>query len=163
KDFALFEEEQVAGFGADVQEHGAIFQLAVVVTKGVAEGGGGNVGELQVEPGGLGDPEEAFDDIGLDGDEQDLQFAAGGRAQNLVIPDDLFEREGDVLLGLVLDDLGDFARVHRGKLDEFGEDVEAGGADVDVFAFDALFGQHVLEGFEDGGFAGGLLGPFGAQ
>jgi hypothetical protein len=36
--FALFKEEQIAGLGANVQQHGAIFQIAVIVAEGIAQG-----------------------------------------------------------------------------------------------------------------------------
>ena len=61
----------------------------------------------------LGHPEQPFDNVRLDGDQQHLQFAAGGRAQNLVVPHDFFQRERHVLLRLVLDDLRDLAGIHR--------------------------------------------------
>ena len=110
-----------------------------------------------MQPGGLGHPKQTLDDISLDRHEEDLQFATRRRTQNLVIPNDLFEREGDVLLGFVLDDLRDFARVHRRKFDEFGEDVEARGAHVYILRLDAFFGQQFLQRFEYGCLAGGFL------
>ena len=67
------------------------------------------------------------------------------------------------MLRFVLDDLRDFAGVHWGKFDEFGEDVETGGADIDVLGFDALLDQHPLQSLEDSGFAGVFLGAFGPQ
>ena len=36
-DFALLEEQQVAGLGADVQQHRASVQVAVIVAEGIAE------------------------------------------------------------------------------------------------------------------------------
>ena len=53
------------------------------------------------------------------------------RSQDLVIPDDFVERERHVLLGFVLDDLGDLAGFDRRQLHELGEDMKSGGADVD--------------------------------
>ena len=38
-----------------------------------------------------------------------------------------------------------------------------GGADVDVLGLDALFGDQLLQGLEDCGFARALLRPFGAE
>ena len=67
------------------------------------------------------------------------------------------------MLRLVLDDLGHFAGVHRRQFDEFGEDVEARGADVDVPGLDALFGQQFLQRLEDGRLARGFLRALGAE
>ena len=44
EDFAFFEKEEVAGLGTDVQEHGAVLELTIIVTEGIAEGGRGDVG-----------------------------------------------------------------------------------------------------------------------
>ena len=49
KDFAFLEKEQVAGLGADVQKHGAVFQIAIIIAEGVAEGGDGGIAEVQLE------------------------------------------------------------------------------------------------------------------
>ena len=59
------------------------------------------------------DAEQTLDDIGLDGDQQHLQFSAGRGTQDLVIPNHFGQREGDVLLRFVLDDLRDFTSINR--------------------------------------------------
>ena len=64
------------------------------------------------------------------------------------------------MLGLVLDDLGDLAGVNRRQLNEFGEDMKARSANVDLPGLDALFSQQPLQRFENGRFARGFLGPF---
>ena len=96
---ALLEEEQVAGFGADVQQHGAVLKVAIIITEGVAKSGGGNVRQLEAQTGGLGDAEEALNDVGLDGDEQDFKFAGGRGTKDLIIPDDFGERETERFAG----------------------------------------------------------------
>ena len=51
EDLALLEEQQVAGLGPDVQQHRAVFQVAVIVAEGVAQRRRGHVGQLQLQPG----------------------------------------------------------------------------------------------------------------
>jgi hypothetical protein len=159
----FFEEEEVAGFGADVEEHGAAFVIGIVVAEGVANGGGGDIDELKAEAGVFGDFEEAFDDVGFDGDEEDFEFAGGGGAKDLVVPNDFIEWKGNVLLGFVLDDLGDFGGVDGGQFDEFGKGVKARGANVDGFGVEAVLGEGFLEGLLEGGLAGAFLKAFLAE
>ena len=78
-DAAFLEEEQVAGLGANIQEHGAALQVAIIIAKGVTEGGRSDVDQLQAQAGGFGDPEQALDNVGLDRHQQHFQFAAGRR------------------------------------------------------------------------------------
>ena len=144
KYFTLLEKQQIAGLGADVQQHRAIFQIAVIISECVAEGGRRDIGQLQTQPAGLRHPEQPLDNVRLESDQQHLELPAGRRAQNLIVPDDLFQRERHVLLRFVLDDLGDLAGIDRRQLDELGEDVKAGGANVDTLGLDRLFGQQPL-------------------
>jgi len=72
------------------------------------------------------------DHFGLDGHQQDFQFATAAGTQNLIIPHHLRERKRHVLLRFVLDDLRHLARVHRRELDEFGKHLKTRRADVDV-------------------------------
>src|SRR5207247_809115 len=78
KHFALFKEQQVAGLGADVQKHGAIFQIAVVVTKRVAQGRWRHIRQLQMQAGAFGHPEQELDDVALDRHQPYFKFAAWG-------------------------------------------------------------------------------------
>ena len=55
-------------------------------------------------------------------------------ADLLVVPDDLVEGEGDLLLGLEVDDVGDLLFLDRRQLDEAGQAALAGHADGDDVA-----------------------------
>src|SRR4029079_10870183 len=83
ENFAFFEEQQVAGLCSDIQEHCAVFDVAVVIAESIAQGSRRNVGELKVQPGGFGDAEKSFNDVRLDGNEEDFQFTTGSRSENL--------------------------------------------------------------------------------
>jgi len=72
----------------------------------------------------------------LHGEQADLGFqgqAVGhhGGADALVVPDDFVEREGDLLLGLELDDVGDLAFFDGRQLHEPRQAALAGDADDD--------------------------------
>ena len=69
---ALFKEQQVAGLGPDIQQHGAAFQITIVIAKRIAERCRGNIHQLQAQPSRFGDSEKPLHDVGFDGDEQDL-------------------------------------------------------------------------------------------
>jgi hypothetical protein len=92
-----------------------------------------------------------------------FEFAAGRRAEDLIIPHDFRERERHVLLRLVLDDLRDLVRVHRRQFDELGKNVVARRADVDVPRLDALFNERFLKRLEDDRLARGFRRAFGAE
>src|SRR5262249_16606557 len=162
-DFALFKEKQVAGLRADIEQHSAAIEVAIVVAKSVAQSGRGNVHQLHAQARRFRGAEKPFHHVRFDGDEQYLQFSRRGRSQDLIIPNHFFERERDVLLGFVLDDLRDLGRVHRRELDELGKDVEAGGADVDVFRTKRPLGEQFLDRLENDTLAGGFLRALEAE
>ena len=74
---SLFEKQQVARFGANIQQHGASFQIAIIKAKGVAQGRRRNISQLQTQSGCLGDTEQSFHNVGLDGDQKNFQLASG--------------------------------------------------------------------------------------
>ena len=154
---ALLEEQQVAGLGTDVQQHGAAFEVAVVVAEGVAQRSRRDIDDLQAQTGTFRRLEQAFDHVFLDGDEQHLEFAGGSGAEDLIIPHDFLQREGDILLRLVLDDLCDLGGIDRGQLDELGEGVETRRADIDVASFRSDLGQQLIQRLAHGGVARGFL------
>jgi hypothetical protein len=84
----------------------------------------------------------------------------GGGAEDLVIPNNFFQREGHVLLRFVLDDLGDLAGVDRRQLDELGERRGKPGAQTLTFCLAAGGGDDLLQSLLDGCFARGLLRAF---
>ena len=162
-DLALLKKQQVAGLGANVQQHRAAVQVAIVVAKGVAQSGRRHVHQLHPQPRRLRRAEETFHHVRLDSDEQHLQFTGRRRSQDLIVPDHFLQREGHVLLGFVLDDLGDLGRVHRRQFDELGKDVKAGRADVDVFRAERPLGEQFLDRLEDDPLARGFLRAFEAE
>ena len=96
-----------------------------------------------MQPGGFGDAKQTFDNVRLDGDQEDFEFATRSCAQNLVIPNDLLQWERHILLRFVLDYLGHFSGINRRQLDEFRKDMKARSANVDEFRFDAFFGTNL--------------------
>ena len=86
--------------------------------------GGGNVGQLQLQARGFRDAEQALDDVGLDGDEQDFHLPGGGGTQNLIVPDDLSQGKGTFCWASYWMIWGDLGDIHRRQLDELGENVE---------------------------------------
>ncbi len=67
------------------------------------------------------------------------------------------------MLGLVLDDLADLVGVNRREFDKFGENVEAGSADVDNLGLDAFCRDHVLQGLENCLLTAGFLRALQSQ
>jgi hypothetical protein len=157
---ALLKKQQIARFGADIEQHRASFQIAIAEPERVAQRRWRHIHQLEPEPGALGGAEKAFHHIRLDRDQQHLQLAAGAAAHDLVIPDDFLQREGHILLRLVLDDLGDFGSIDRRQLDELREDMKAGRAHVCVLAPVRLLAQQFLDRLENRGLALALLGAF---
>ncbi len=156
-DLALLKKQQVAGLGANVQQHGAAVEVAIVVAKRIAQSGGRYVHQLHAQPRRFRRAKETFHHVRLDGDEQHFQFTGRRRSQNLIVPDHFFQREGHVLLSFVLDDLGDLGSVHRRQFDKLGKNVKAGRADVDVFRAERPLGEQFLNRLEDDPFTRGFL------
>ncbi len=59
--------------------------------------------------------------------------------------------------------MSDFAGINGWEFDELGEDVEARGANIYGFGFDAGFGQGSLQNLEDSGFARAFLRALWAE
>ena len=100
----------------------------------------------------------AVDHVALHGEQADLRLhgeAVGddAGADLLVVPDDLVEVEGDLLLGLEADDVGDLLFFDRRQLDEAGQAALAGDADGHDVAAEVVARQELLEGL-----AGQLIG-----
>ena len=114
---------------------------------------------MQAEPGTFRYPEETLDHIVLDRHQEDLQLTGRGRADNLVVPDDFFQRKRHILLGLVLNDLGDLRGVNGWKPNKFREGVKARGASVDAIRRKLLFGQKRLQLLLQDSGTGSVLEP----
>jgi hypothetical protein len=152
------ENRDVARFRPDVDEERNALLISVVVAKGVGERAGRGVDHRHLQAGRFPRREKLFNDLGLDGDEENLDFAAGCGAEDLVIPRRFGEREGNVLLRLVLDDLGDLGGVDRRQLDELGKDLKPGGREISLAAEEPAFGENFAERLFHRGLARGVLG-----
>ena len=100
----------------------------------------------------------AVDHVALDGEQADLGLhgeAVGddAGADLLEVPDDLVQGEGDLLLGLEADDVGDLLFLDGRQLDEAGQAALAGHADGDHVALEGVARQELLQGL-----AGQLVG-----
>ena len=84
-----------------------------------------------------------MDHVALHGEQADLRFhgkAVGddAGADLLEVPDDFFEREGDLLLGLEADDVVDLLFFDGRELDEAGQAALPGHAEDDGVAADGV-------------------------
>ena len=96
------------------------------MAKAVVNGQGCDVDDGELESGPFAFLEKRSDDIVLDGDENDIDFAGGGFPDNVMVPLDILEGKGDLLLGFVPNDLIDLGLFDCRKLDKPGEDGLAG-------------------------------------
>ncbi len=70
-------------------------------------------------------------------------------AQRLIVPDDFFESEGNLLAGFVFDDLAHFAGFDGRKLNEAGQGGLAGNADRHAVPLERISRQKCVEGQRD--------------
>ena len=94
--------------------------------------------------------QRAADLVALHGEQADLGLhreAVGNfaGADLLEVPDDLVEREGDLLLGLEPHDVADLLLLDRRQLDEPRQAALAGDADGDEVALDVVAGEELLQ------------------
>ncbi len=75
----------------------------------------------------------------------------------MVIPDDLTQREGDILLRFILNDLRRLGTVDRRQLDELIENLIARSADIGLFARDGTLGHNFAKRFFKQSLACGIL------
>ncbi|OQC27180.1 MAG: hypothetical protein BWX68_00241 [Verrucomicrobia bacterium ADurb.Bin063] len=163
ENLALLKKQQVAGLGANIQQHRAILQVAIIIAKRIAQRRRRNIRQLQLQPRRLRHPEQPLHHVRLDGHQHHLQLPPGRRPENLVIPHHLGQRKRHILLRLILDHLRHLARLHRRQLDELGKHVEPRGADIDLPGLDPLLGQDLLQRLENHRLAGAFLRPLRAQ
>ena len=81
----------------------------------------------------------------FDRDQQHFQFAAGSRAEDLIVPHHFLQRKRHVLLRFVLDDLRDLAGIYRRQFDEFGKTWKPGAQTLTSPGLDAFFREHFLQ------------------
>ena len=106
----------------------------------VVRGQGADIDNVDAALAGVEHFEVLVDDFYLDGRHEDFVAPGGGSVEHLVVHRDLIQREGDLLLDLVADDLGDFI---------FGHWRQGAGA-----------GEYGLAGHSKNGLAGAYLGFF---
>ena len=164
--FVFLEEEDVAGLGSDIDQDAAALDVSVVVAESVGQGGHRRIHHFHLQANRFAHRKELFNDLGLDGHQKHLASPVGGGTQNLVVPSTFGQREGDVLLGLVLDDLRNLRGVDRGQFDEFGEDLITRGRNVGLAGNKATFNEKLTQGALEHTIAGSILGagePEGAN
>jgi len=119
--------------------------------------------EIEASTIGLSDREQLLDDVALDGDEEHLQPSIRAGSKDLVIPGTFGQREGNVLLGLVLDDLSDLGGVDRGQFDELRENLVPGRGDVRLSGDESPLSHQFAQGLLENSVSSGILGTGKAQ
>ncbi len=99
--------------------------------------------------------------VALHREQADLRFQQeaaflGPFAQRLVVPDDVFQRKGNLLPRLVLDDLADLAGFDRRQLDEAGQSRLPRHADRQDVVVDVVLFQELVERLRDQLFRNGV-------
>ncbi len=147
----LLDKDKIGRAGAHVDDHDALVGLGLAVAEGVEERERGDVDFLDLDPAPFHSGDLGFDDVFLDRDDDRLGLGAGGGAgrHHLVIPGDLFHREGHVLLGLEFDHLLDLRGVDGRELDEAHEDALSGDGEEDFLFLDPVFLEELREGGGD--------------
>ena len=83
--------------------------------------------------------------VDLDCDEDDLNLFVQATANNLVIPDDLVDREGDILLRLERNDLVDLSLLNCGQFHKTRKDRLPGQRIVYRAVFDVQLVHHLAQ------------------
>ena len=133
------------------------------MTKGVAKGrlrGIHQVHRLPKSPDGV---EDTVNELGFDGYQKNFQLAVRGGPNDLVIPDNFFNRERNVVLGVQLNNFGNFFGLNRRKLTEFGKDLIARGTEVDFFRRKCRVGKQSRQSFFESPLANSILGSRQAE
>ena len=118
--------------------------LDLVERDEVVEGDRAHLDDVDLDPGDLERQDRPVDLVALHREQADLGHREVRRpsllvaADLLVGPDDLFEREGDLLPGLELDDVGDPLLLDRRQLDELDQARLARHGDRDLAALQVV-------------------------
>ena len=107
EDAVLFQKQKIGRARPEIDDHGASLNVTVVVTDRVVECHRGHIHDVRPQSAGFHAFGEFFDDVTLDGQQHDLQLPLRVAPEQLIIPNDFIDGEGDVLLGLILDNLRD--------------------------------------------------------
>ena len=162
----FLEEEDVAGFSTDIDQQTAALDISVVVTEGVGQCGHRRIHHFHLQANRFTDCEELFNHLGLNSHQQHLTRPIGSGAQNLMVPSTFGQRERNVLLGLVLDDLRNLRSVNRGQFDKFREDLITRRRNVGLAGNKTTLSQKLTQGTLQHTIAGSILGagePEGAN
>ncbi len=135
---ALVHDDKVGVFGPHVDEDGALAVVHAVEGGGVVDGERGHLDAVDGQSDGAEVGEDLCDELFFHREDADFDIGGFGGLEGVVVPVDLVQREGDLLDGFKLDDLGNFFGFDRGELDEAGEGGGAGDADEDLFASDGV-------------------------
>ena len=139
------EEQQVAGFGSDIQQHRATFKIVVVIAKRVAQRRRRYIHQLQTQTRSFRGAKEPFDYVRFDRDQKNLQLPVRRCSQNLIIPHHFLQRKRHILLRLVLDNLSDLRRIDRRQLHEFRKGVKTGRAKIQILRPVRFLRQQLLQ------------------
>ena len=120
-------QQDIAGLGTDVDQEATTLLITVIKAEGIRQCADGSIYDGGFETGSLPCPDEFFNQVGLYCDQEDFEFSTGSGTENLVIPCRLGQRERDVLLSLVLNDLSDLGGINGRQLDELRKDLIARG------------------------------------
>ena len=121
EDARLLHEDQVRGSGPDIENHDAAVLVRVVVAYRVVQRHGCGIHDFRFHANGEHTVREPAHVLDFRRHEHDVHVARVAFHER-VVPHDLVDRKRNVLLRLVLDDLGDLVFRHRGKSHEAGED-----------------------------------------
>ena len=120
-DAPVLDDDHVRRHRADVHVHHPLLAhalLGLVVAEGVVHRQGRKRQRVDIEVHRPEVAEELRHPLLGDREDADLHVGRVGLLEHLVVPLDLLDGEGDLLLGLELDDVGDLLRLDRGQLRE---------------------------------------------
>ena len=144
---AAVDEQQVGAAPADVEHHGALIIANVVGTSRVVAGRRGDVDQERFQTDRLDRTGHLLHNLVLDDDEHHVHLFVVRIGNELIVPDHFVHVEGDVLLGLELDDLADAFLVfgERREFDEAGEGGLSRHADEGTAGLEAVLDQHLAQ------------------
>jgi hypothetical protein len=145
EDLVRLDEDEVRGPRTDVDDQRAAVDVAVVVAEGVIDGHRRDIDEHGFQLGLLDGVVDVVEQIGFDGDDDDFDLIGVAAIDELIVPDDLVNRVGDVLLGLEGDDLIDLLFADRRQLDEAGENGLRRDRVIDLRALQLAGLHHLVE------------------
>ena len=126
-----FDEDQIRGASSDIDQERAPFGPGVIVTESVVDSHGSHIDCASLNAPLLHSIAELGQLLCLHGDEKHVPVSVSLPSHDLVVPDDLIDRERHILLRLEADDCEHIIGSGAWKLDETREDRLRGQAEVD--------------------------------